>query len=623
MMGNFDPPDDAARRRWLEAAASFTAGALLPAGVLRAATAQDDTGRKVLRVLFSSAETSFDPARISDLYSRTVTAHIFEAMVAFDHLARPAKVVPCTTEGMPEVSDDYRTWTFRIKRGIYYPDDPAFKGARRELLARDYAYAFMRVADPANISPVEAVIADLGIVGLSERRRMAMESKTKFDYDTPIEGLQVLDSHTLRIRLKEPRPRLVSDIALPDVLGAQAREVVEHYGDTIGEHPVGTGPFRLKSWRRSSRIVLERNPSYREVRFNAQPAADDVEGQAILARWKGRRLPMIDEVDVAIVDEFQPQWLAFLNREIDGLAGVTGSLPSQFASIAMPGNKLAPNLAKQGIQLVRNLAPDMTNTVFNMEDPTIGGMQPAQVALRRAIGLAYNVEEEIRNIRRSQAVIAQAIVMPHSLGYDPNFKSEMGDYSPARANALLDTYGFADRDGDGWREKPDGSPLLLVVNTEPEQIYRAHNELFQKCAKAIGIRVDFKTQQWPENLKAVEAGKFMIWKLGWQAAYDGLNALSMYYGPQIGNQNLSRFKYDVFDRLYERMLSMPDGPERANLFREAKRIGVAYMPVKVNTHRILTDLLHPWVHGFRRPLFWLEWWHQVDVDVAARKTAMG
>ncbi len=228
---------------------------------------------------------------------------------------------------------------------------------------------------------------------------------------------------------------------------------------------------------------------------------------------------MVDEVDVAIVDEFQPQWLAFLNREIDGLAGVTGSLPSQFASIAMPGNKLAPNLAKQGIQLVRNLAPDMTKTVFNMEDPTIGGMQPAQVALRRAIGLAYNVEEEIRNIRRSQAVIAQSIVMPHSLGYDPDFKSEMGDYSPARANALLDTYGFADRDGDGWREKPDGSPLLLVVNTEPEQIYRAHNELIQKCAKAIGIRVDFKTQQWPENLKAVEAGKFMIWKLGWQAAY--------------------------------------------------------------------------------------------------------
>jgi ABC-type transport system substrate-binding protein len=271
----------------------------------------------------------------------------------------------------------------------------------------------------------------------------------------------------------------------------------------------------------------------------------------------------------------------------------------------------------------RNLAPDMTLTVFNMEDPTIGGMQPAQVALRRAISLAYKVEEEINNIRKGQAVIAQSVVMPHTIGYDPAFKSEMSDHDPARANALLDVYGFADRDGDGWREKPDGSPLLLVVNTEPEQIYRAHNELMQKCLKSIGIRVEFKTQQWPENLKAVEAGKFMVWKLGFGASHDGLGALAGYYGPQKGNQNLSRFQLDAFDRMYERMLSMPDGPQRLELFLEAKRLAVAYMPVKVNTHRVLTDLLHPWVHGFRRPLFWTEWWHQVDVDVAARKAAMG
>jgi ABC-type transport system substrate-binding protein len=285
--------DGPSRRRWLQSALGCSVGALLPMQALRAAQERDDGGKKVLRLLFESAETSLDPARISDYYSRTITSHLFEAMYVYDHLARPAKVVPCTAEGMPEVADNYRSWTIRIKRGIHYPDDPAFKGIKRELLARDYAYALMRVADPANISPIEATIADLGIVGLSERRRQAIESKTTFDYDTPIEGLQLPDSHTLRIRLKEPRPRFVADLALPDLLGGVAREVVEHYGDAIGEHPVGTGPFRVKSWRRSSRIVLERNPAYREVLYDAQPAAADAEGQAILARFKGRKLPMV------------------------------------------------------------------------------------------------------------------------------------------------------------------------------------------------------------------------------------------------------------------------------------------------------------------------------------------
>ena len=189
-----------------------------------------------------------------------------------------------------------------------------------------------------------------------------------------------------------------------DLLGAQAREVVEFYGNTIGEHPVGTGPFKLKSWRRSSRIVLERNPGYREVLYDAQPAADDAEGQAILAKLKGRRLPMIDEVDVAIIEEFQPQWLSFLNKQVDALATSTGHVPSQFANEAAPGGKLAARLARQGVRMYANLAPDNAFTYFNMLDPTIGGNSAAQVALRRAISLAYDVQTEIRQIRRGRAV---------------------------------------------------------------------------------------------------------------------------------------------------------------------------------------------------------------------------
>lgn len=608
------------RRRLLQAAAATV---LAARGQAASPQAADAAGRKVLRLLFNSTETSFDPARISDIYSRAVTAHIFEGLYAYDHLARPHRLVPQAAEGMPEVSADFRSWTIRIRRGIRFPDDPAFKGRARELQAHDFVYAIQRVVDPANISQIEADIAELHIVGLKEARDAALKGRQAFDYDRPIEGLRALDSHTLRIVLREPRPRLLYALARADQLGGQAREVVEFYGKDIGEHPVGTGPFRLKSWRRNSRIVLERNPFYRDVRYDAQPAPDDAEGQALLAQFKGRRLPMVDEVDISIIEEFQPEWLAFLGQEVDALAGDTGQLPSLFAPVAVPGGRLAPHLARRGVRAYRQLTPDVAFTYFNMDDPVVGGYDPAQVALRRAISLAYDTREELRQIRKGEGILAQSPLLPHTTGYEVGFKSEVSDYDPGRANALLDLCGFVDRDGDGWRERPDGSPLRLEVSTEPEQIYRAYNELMQKGLQRIGIRANFRIQQWPENLKAAEAGKLMIWSLGSAAGSpDGQSFLGWLYGPQAGNGNLARFKLPEYDRLYERAQVLPDGPERDALFLRAKRIAVAYMPYKVRVHRIFTDLVHPWVLGFRRPLFWQDWWHRVDIDLAVRARHM-
>jgi len=615
---------DEQRRRLLQGAGAAALAAVAGAAVPGHATAPaaEGNGKKVLRILFSSAETSLDPARVSDIYSRTITAHIFESLYSYDHLARPPKIRPITAAAVPEVSPDFRVWTIRLVRGIYFADDPAFRGQRRELQARDYVYAIQRTVDPANISPLEKDIIELGIVGLQDVRDAAVKGKSRFDYDRPIKGLRAPDSHTLQITLEKPRPRLIYALADASVLGGTAREVVEHYGESIAEHPVGTGPFRLKSWRRGSRIVLERNPTFREMLYDGEPAAGDVDGQALLARFKGRRLPMVDEVEVSVVEEFQPQWLTFLNREVDCLAGVTGQLPSQFTKEAAPGGKLAPRLARQGVQMYRSLAPDAAFTYFNMKDPTIGGMEPAQVALRRAISLGYNVEEEIRSIRRGQAIIGQGMLMPHTSGYSSDFKSEMGDYDPARARALLDLYGFVDRDGDGWRERPDGSRLELEMATEPEQIYRAYNELWQKCLKALGIRIRFKTQQWPENLKGADAGKLMMWMLGSSASSpDGIDALGRLYGPLAGNGNFSRFQLDAVDKIYDQLQTLPDGPERERLFHDAQRMAVAYMPYKTHAHRIFTDLTHAWLIGFRRPLFWNEWWHTVDVDNDLRAKA--
>ncbi|HEU0307321.1 MAG TPA: ABC transporter substrate-binding protein, partial [Lysobacter sp.] len=440
--------------------------------------------------------------------------------------------------------------------------------------------------------------------------------KKPFDYDAPIEGVRALDRYTIQFKLKEPRPRFMENIAAPDLLGAVAREVVEFYGDQIDAHPVGTGPFRLKQWRRSSLIVLERNPEYRDEFYDAEPAPDDAYGQALLKRFKGRKLPMVDEVRVSIIEEAQPYWLAFLNAEIDTIAGQSGSVPGEYVNQAAPNGKLAPNLAKQGIQMGRQVNSDSAYVYFNMEDPVVGGYTPEKVALRRAIALATDTDKLIRIGYRGQAIPAQAPTVPHTTGYDPAFKSEMSEFSPARAKALLDMYGYVDRDGDGYRELPDGRPLVLDRASQPDQLSREFETLWKKDMQAVGIRTASTVGKWPEQLKAARAGQLQVWALGGSSAQlDGQGALARFDSTQWGGQNLARFKNAEFDAIYKKMSLMPDGPERLELFRQAKLIAAAYLPYKFNVHRISTDMWHPWVVGFKRPLFWQEWWHMVDIDL--------
>ena len=606
------------RRDTLALAAAVGAGLALPQGAAQAVKAAPRVapsagaqGQRVLRYAFQIAETGFDPAQISDTYSRTVTAHLFESLYAFDHLARPALVLPLTADGLPEVENDYQRWTVKLRPGIHFTDDPAFKGARRELVAEDFAYSFKRFADPAVKSPFWATVEDLRFVGLAELRKQALASKQPFNYDQAIPGLRVIDRYTLQFNLEEPRPRFLETLAISDLYGAVAREVVQFYGDKIAEHPVGTGPFRLASWRRSSLIVLTRNPGYRERLWDAQPAPDDAEGQAIAAQLRGRRVPLLDRVEISIIEEVQPRWLSFLNGQADFL----DRLPAEFVDVAMPGGRIAPNLVKQGIKGRRVLVSDVVMTYYNMDDPVVGGYTPDKVALRRALNLAIDLEREIRLVRRGMAIPAQSPVMPHLSGYDPAFKSENSDFDPARARALLDLYGYVDRDGDGWRELPDGRPLVLAYATQPDQNSRQLNELWQKNMSAIGVKIEFKTAKWPENLKAARAGKLQMWGVASAATGgDGQMMLTRYYGPQAGLQNLARFRLPAFDAIHQRMTRLPDGPERLALFDQAKRLAIAYAPYKLHCHRYVADLMVAGVVGYRRPAFWNGWWHLVDME---------
>jgi ABC-type transport system substrate-binding protein len=593
-------PVTLARRDLLGAAGLAPAAALAQSPAAR---------RKVLRLPLTSPETTFDPVQTnSDNNTAIILSNIFEAPLGYDYLARPARLVPVTATALPEVSADGRVFTLRIKPGILFADDPAFKGRPRELVAADYVYAIKRFFDPKYNSSDLYVFETLKLPGLAALRERAIQQRRAFDYDAEVEGLRALDRYTLRVTLGVPNPRFVYTLADPSFTGAVAREVVEFYGDEVGAHPVGTGAFRLKSWRRASRVVLERSPTWRGGRYEGQPA-DDPLAREIAAGLDGKALPLIDEVVLDVVEEDQPRWLTFLKGDYAWIA-----LPGPYAQVAAPLGELAPYLARRGVRLQKSLRPDMGMTFFFMEHPLVGGYTPEKVALRRAIGLAFDGDAYIRRVLGGLAIPAQSTLSPFTTGYDPAYKSEMSDFDPARAKALLDLYGYLDRDGDGWREQPDGQPLVLRLATQSDQRSRTNNELWKRCLDAVGLKIEFEVATWPELLKKSRAGALMMWGYSWTATSpDGGFFLAIAYGPNASEANDPRFNLAAFDRVYERQLVMADGPERDAVIRQGKDLLVAYMPFKVHSHRIALDLVQPGTKHYWRHPFMRDIWRFVDV----------
>ncbi len=596
------------RREILAGSAAWAA-----AGGVRAAPFAARPG--TLRVAFRAAETGFDPLAIGDENSNRIASVIFESPLTYDYLARPVKLRPLTAVGLPEVSPDSRTFTFRIRPGIFFADDPAFKGQPRELVAQDYVYTVKRFYDPRLNSENLYVFENAKLLGLGELRAKALATDRVFDYDREVEGIRAIDRYTFRIRLAEPSPRFVYWFAVPGLTGAMAREVVEAYGADIGAHPVGTGPFRLGAWRRASRIELVRNPAYRERLFEAEPAEGDVQAQAIAKALAGRRLPLVDRIEIDVIEEAQPRWLAFVDGTLDHL-----EVPNEFNPVAAPGGVLAPHLARRGVRLESALQPDMVMTYFNMIDPVVGGYAPEKVALRRAVALAYDAPTELRLLRHGQGLAAQSTVAPFTSGYVADYRSEMSEHSPARAKALLDMYGYVDRDGDGWREMPDGSPLLLRLATTANQADRRLNELWRRSLAEVGLRIRFDVATWGDLLKRSRSASLMMWGYSWVAGTpDGGFFLGIGYGPNANESNDSRFSLPAFDALFERQNALPDGPERDALMRAGKNMLVAHMPYKVRLHTIVNDVVQPWVRGYWRHPFMRDTWIYMGVDEELRR----
>jgi oligopeptide transport system substrate-binding protein len=592
----------------------------IAAGVLPA-SAQ----KKILRMAFTTAETGFDPQRIDDRYSVGICENLFEGLLTYDYLARPVKLVPLVAEAIPASEENGTRYTFRIKPGIYFADDPVFKGVKRELTARDVEYSIKRFRDPRLRGPYEWLFENK-IVGLDELAARARKNGGVLDYEAKVAGLEVRDRYTISFKLKEPDYNFLYVLAMPNVVPV-AREVIEAYASDTHAHPVGTGPYVLKEWVRRSKIVLERNPNHRGYELDVRFAnmEDEWDRRAIEA-LRGKRLPLIDRVEIYPIEDEQPRFLAFLNREHD----ILDELPFNFIHQVLPGGKLAPNLARQGIHVFRELQPEITYFAFNMNDVVqggqpnpVGGYTPERIALRRAMVLAYDREAEIDIVRKGQAIGAQSPVAPGVVGYDPDFNSGAQDHDVPKAKALLDMFGYTDRDNDGCRETPQGAPLVIghKYNAYGQQ-YRQLAELFQKSLAEVGLCVESSAVQFADLLKDKKVHNYVTAQSAWIADYpDAQNFLQLLYGPNTGQSNEAEFRLPEYDRLYERSVQLPDGEDRNRLYREMDRLVLAYAPWRLGVHRIFNHLQYPWVKGYKKhPILYTNFKY-LDIDTAAREAA--
>jgi len=547
---------------------------------------------KVLRIAFPTAETGFDPVKSADLYSATVMEAIFDRLLSYDYLARPAKLIPMAAESMPEVADDGRTYTFHLKKGVYFAPDPAFKGVKRELVAQDFIYTFMRFVDPANRSQY-AFLLEGKIKGLDALAAAAKKSG-KFDYDAKLPDLTALDRYTLRINLTE-RDYNFPLVAAHTILGAVAREVIEAYASDTNAHPVGTGPYMLKEWKRGAKIVLEANPGFASFVWDWKPNPGSQWDDLVVAAMKGKSMPQIGRVEISIIDEEQSRWLAFNQKELDIL-----EVPPTFVYKAVnQDNQLLPEWVDQKVNIYRAISVDVTYTYFNFNDPVVGGFSKDKIALRRAVIMGFNEEELIRVVRKNQAIHAEMPIPPGAIGHDPKYRS-INYYDPDLANKLLDRFGYK-KGADGYRTFPDGKPLTLKLATGSSAVEREQSELWRKSMDAIGLRMEFQISKFSDNLKAARACQLMMWGAGWTADYpDGDNFMQLLYGPNSNQSNNGCYKSPAFDAFYLKSTQIPDSPERNRLFLEMSRQMEVDGAWSLQDTRVRNYMFRPWLRGYKK-----------------------
>ncbi len=524
--------------------------------------------------------TGFDPARVMDVPSVQAVSKIYEGLLQYSYLDRPYKVEPWLAEAMPEVSTNGLEYSFRIRRGIYFQDDPCFVatgGRGRELTASDFVYAIKRVADPRVGS--SGFWAFRGrIAGLDAFREQAAAGKA--DLDTPVEGLQAPDRYTLCLRLTQPFPALLWVLTM-NYAYAVPREAVEFYGQDFVNHPVGTGPYILRAYTHNYRLEFIRNPKWEQTgrvdRYPATGAPGDAESGLLVDA--GKPIPFLDRIVQFVIGDASTQWLMFLADDLE----MSAISRDNWDAVIVRQDELSEDLARRGILMDKAPALDVSYIGFNMEDPVVGTNR----FLRQAMLAAFDREKWVR-FMNGRVVPADGPVPPAMRHVDPG--RTRFPYDLDRARALLASAGYP-----GGRDPRTGRRLELTLELgSGGSETRESAEVLASFMDPIGIVLKPSFNNWPAFLKKIEQRQAQMFMMSWVADYpDPENFLQLFYGPnETPGANRCNYRNAGFDRLYEAALPMVECAEKHELHAAMERIVMEDCPWMFLHHNMTFSLRH-------------------------------
>ena len=523
------------------------------------------TGQKIYRHSMDGSPSSLDPVQSATVYANHVVVNIYDTLYSYKYLARPYEIKPNLATGMPEVSDDGLTYTFRIKQGVHFTDNPAFPGGiGRELTARDFVFSIKRHFDPKSRSQ-GAWLWQGRIVGLDDWK------KAGADYTAAIEGLQALDDYTIQVKLVKPYPQLIHTFA-QGYSAIVPHEAVAYYGREFSVRPVGSGPFRLELLD-SVKAVLVPNPKYREepIDLAAEGYEEAIHGQYGLQAINGKVPPLMDRVEIHFIEATLSRWNSFTKKDEIHFSGIPKELIDEVLAEKQPNIVLKPQYAEK--YYTSNLIESgFVHTDFNMRDPEIGynddpKRNEMNKALRCAIRYGFDWEERNRTIYNDMGVIFPGIIVPVTPEYDPEQSFESLQHDPEKAKTLLSEA--------GWNA--DNLPVLDyggVASVSTRQIY----EQFRGWMDQIGYpkeKIVFNSfATFGDFNKAVKQAKVKIVGMGWGLDYpDAENTLQLFYGPNGSpGSNNANFDNPEYNRLFEQTAIMQPSDQRTELYRKMNQI---------------------------------------------------
>ena len=510
--------------------------------------------------LTTSRLRGFDPVKVNDLPSGFAIGRVYEGLLQHSYLERPYKLEPLLCESMPEVSSNGLVYTFRLRKGIYFQDDPCFpNGKGRELVADDFVYSFKRLADRKTTS-VGWWIFNGQIKGLDAFRE-ASGGSAPTKYEEEVSGLRALDRYTLQIEVNKPAAQLLWVLAMHHCV-AVPREAVDYYRDRFSVHPVGTGPYILKSWKRNYRLEYVRNPKWRETgRADAYPSiGETADGNNGLLADAGKALPLLERIVTFTVPDPATQWLMFLRGQLD-----RSEISRDNWNVVLDENRqLFPELLDQGIQLA--VGPGMTIGYigFNMDDPVVG----KNLKLRQAMSLAFNGDDWIKlnNYRIARANGPIPMEMPGRID-GPN----LFPFDLSRARKLMAEAGYPEGKDPTTDRRLE---LVLEIGRADDLESRQSAELFADFMGKIGIVVRPSYNNWPTFLDKLDRRQVQLYSLAWIADYpDADNFLQLFHsGNASPGPNHSNYVNPEYDRIYDEAHALPDSPERTALFARLQEI---------------------------------------------------